>query len=199
MRIVIVGGHGTIGRAVAEKIKGRHDIIIAARQHGDVEVDITDLASIEAMYKKSGKIDAIVSTTGKVHFAPLSSFTAEEWALGLNNKLLGQVQLVTMGIPYLNDGGSFTLTSGIINRDPIRLGASAAMVNGAIDAFVKAAAIELPRGLRINAISPTVLEESMSDYADFFSGFVPVPAEKVACAYVKSIEGAQTGQVYCVN
>jgi NAD(P)-dependent dehydrogenase (short-subunit alcohol dehydrogenase family) len=112
---------------------------------------------------------------------------------------MGQVNLVTVGLIFLNLQGSFTLTSGILSHDPIRFGSSASMVNAAIDGFVKSAAIEMPRGIRINAVSPTVLQESMKQYGDYFSGFEPVPAATVALAYCKSVEGAQTGQVYSVG
>lgn len=199
MRVLIIGGTGTIGQAVAHELSARHDIILAGHQNGDLKVDITNVESIEQMYKKIGSLDAVVSTTGKVYFGELSEMNQAHYAIGLNHKLMGQVNLVTLGLNYLNDGGSFTLTSGIINRDPIKLGTSAAMVNGAIDGFVKAAAIELPRALRINVVSPTVLEESMDKYAEFFRGFLPVPVAKVALAYSKSVEGTQTGQIYCVN
>ena len=199
MRIVIIGGSGTIGQAVANELSPRHEIIIAAKSKGEVLVDISDPVSIDSMYHKISKIDAVIATTGKVHFAPIDAFTPEDWDLGLNNKLMGQVNLVTLGMRYLNDGGSFTLTSGILNRDPIRLGSSASMVNGALDGFVKSAALELPRGLRINIVSPTVLQESMDKYSDFFRGFEPVPVARVALAYTKSVEGRQTGQVYCVE
>lgn len=199
MRVLIIGGTGTIGQAVAHELSARHDIILAGHQNGDLKVDITNVESIEQMYKKIGSLDAVVSTTGKVHFGELSEMNQAHYAIGLNHKLMGQVNLVTLGLNYLNDGGSFTLTSGIINRDPIKLGTSAAMVNGAIDSFVKAAAIKLPRALRINVVSPTVLLESMDKYADFFRGFLPVPVAKVALAYSKSVEGGQTGQVYCVK
>lgn len=198
MRVLIIGGTGTVGQAVAHELSPRHEVIIAAREHGDLRVDIADVQSIETMYKKVGQLDAVISTTGTVHFGVLSEMNPDLYSIGLNNKLMGQVNLVTMGLKNMNDGGSFTLTSGILNRDPIRLGSSAAMVNGAIDGFVKAAAIELPRGLRINVVSPTVLAESMDKYADFFRGFLPVHAADVALAYAKSVEGAQTGQVYCV-
>lgn len=199
MRILIIGGTGTIGQAVVQELSKRHEVIVASQRQSDLCVDITDKKSLEKMYQTVGKVDAVISTTGKVHFGAFSEITEEQYALGLNNKLMGQVNLVSMGLNYLNDQGSFTLTSGIINRDPIRLGSSAAMVNGAIDSFVKAAAIEMPRGLRINAVSPTVLTESMDKYADFFRGFVSVPVGIVAQAYVKSVEGAQTGQIYCVS
>lgn len=199
MRILVIGGTGTIGQAVVNELSFRHEIIIAAHEHGDFRVDISDKQSIEKLFQRVGKIDAVISTTGKVHFGALPEITAEQFALGLNNKLMGQVNLVSVGLKYLNEGGSFTLTSGILNRDPIRLGSSAAMVNGAIDAFVKAAAIELPSGIRINAVSPTVVTEAMDKYADFFRGFVSVPAARVALAYAKSVEGAQTGQIYCVS
>lgn len=199
MRILIIGGTGTIGKAVVNELSLRHEMVIAAHEHGELRVNIEDVKSIENMYRKVGKIDAVISTTGKVQFGELSDMNTDLYTLGLNNKLMGQVNLVLIGLNYIADGGSFTLTSGILNRDPIRLGTSAAMVNGAIDGFVKAASIELSRGLRINAVSPTVLAESMDEYANFFRGFVPVSAVNVAMAYAKSVEGAQTGQVYYVD
>lgn len=198
MRILVIGGTGTIGQSVVSELSLRHKVIIAGYQNGEVRVDIADKNSIERMFQNLGKIDAVISTTGKVHFGPFPEITEEQYALGLNNKLMGQVNLVSIGLNYLNDQGSFTLTSGVLNRDPIRLGSSAAMVNGAIDGFVKAVAIEMPRGIRINTVSPTVVAESMDKYADFFRGFVSIPAATVAQAYVKSVEGAQTGQIYCV-
>lgn len=199
MRILVIGGTGTIGQAVVQELSLRHEIITAGHTQGDFQIDLADAASIKNMYENLGRIDAVISTAGKVHFAPLPEMTPELYAVGLQNKLMGQVNLVSIGLNYLNDGGSFTLTSGILNRDPIPLGSSAAMVNGAIDSFVKAVAIELPRGIRINAVSPTVLAESMHKFTDFFRGFSPVHAEKVALGYVKSVEGAQTGQVYCID
>jgi NAD(P)-dependent dehydrogenase (short-subunit alcohol dehydrogenase family) len=99
----------------------------------------------------------------------------------------------------MNDGGSFTLTSGIIGDEPIRLGASATAVNMALEGFVRGAAIELPRGIRINVVSPTVLTEAMDAYAPYFRGFEPVTAQRAALAYVRSVEGAQTGRMYRVG
>ncbi|MNI69427.1 short chain dehydrogenase [compost metagenome] len=125
--------------------------------------------------------------------------TDEQWQLGLQSKLMGQINLTRAAIPYLNDKGSITLISGILSEEPIHWGVSATTINGAIEHFVKGAACELPRGLRINVVSPTVLEESMGKYADFFPGFVPVPAARVAQAYQKSVLGVQTGQIFRVN
>jgi NAD(P)-dependent dehydrogenase (short-subunit alcohol dehydrogenase family) len=111
---------------------------------------------------------------------------------------MGQVNLVLIGREFVSDGGSFTLTTGLTDSDPIRMGTSTSMVNGAGNAFVMAAAIEMPRGLRINAVSPGVISESMADFGQFFRGFEPVPAARAALAYAKSVEGAQTGRVYRV-
>ncbi|MBS0285834.1 MAG: short chain dehydrogenase [Proteobacteria bacterium] len=199
MKVIIVGGTGTIGKAVVKELSKRHTIIIAAYQHGDIRVDITDNQSIEKMFQSAGKVDAVISTTGKLHFGEFSQMTTENFQLGLNSKLMGQVNLVLKGLPYMNDAGSFTLTSGILSHDPIRFGCSASMVNAALDGFVKGAAIEMPRGIRINVVSPTILEESLPDYGDFFHGFVPVSAAKVALAFSKSVDGLQTGQVYNVS
>lgn len=199
MNILVVGGTGTIGKAVVAELSARHTIVIAGRQSGDVLVDITDNASIENMYKQAGKVEAVVSVAGNVHFGALSQLKAEHFAIGLQSKLMGQINLVLLGLAYVNEGGSFTLTSGILNRDPIIYGAPAAMVNGGLEGFVKSAALEMPKNMRINVISPTVLLESMPKYAPYFRGFMPVAAARVALAYSKSVEGAQTGQVYEVN
>lgn len=199
MRILVVGGSGTIGEAVANELGQRHEIILASRNHSDIKVDITNIDSIKSMYDAVGQVDAVIATTGIVHFGALTSMTAEQCYIGLNSKLMGQVNLVLQGFNHVNDNGSFTLTSGILNRDPIRFASSAAMVNGAIDGFVHGAALDMPRGIRINAVSPTVLQESLNKYAAYFRGYIPVSAAQVALAYSKSVEGAQTGQVYIVG
>ena len=198
MRVLIIGATGIIGEAVVGELGPRHDILTAGRNSGDLRVDITSPESIQAMYKHAGAVDAVVSATGKVKFAPLEAMTAADYEVGLKDKLMGQVNLVLIGRSFLTEGGSFTLTTGVLDHDPIRQGTSASMVNGAVNAFVLAAAIELQRGHRINAVSPGVIEEAMPGYAPFFRGFEPVPAARAALAYAKSVEGAQTGQVYRV-
>jgi len=198
MKILLIGATGALGKAIAAELAPRHEIIRASRK-GDVPVDITNPGSIRALFAKMGMVDAVACAAGNVVFAPLAVLTAEKYAVGLNDKLMGQVNLVLLGQPSVRDGGSFTLISGVLSGDPICAGSSASMVNGAIDAFVRAAAIELPRGLRINSVSPTVFEESMDGYGPFFRGFKPVPVAQAALAFAKSIEGAQTGQTYCVQ
>ncbi len=198
MKIIVIGATGAIGRAISKELSQRHEVIAAGRSHGDIKVDISNVQSIEAMYQEVKNIDAVVLAAGQVHFGQLSDMTEKEYAIGLNSKLMGQVNVVLAGMKYLNDGGSFTLTSGVLSRDPIQYGSSASMVNAALDAFVKSAALELPRGLRVNSVSPTVITESMEEYAAYFRGFESVPAARAALAYSKSVEGLQTGQVYWV-
>lgn len=198
MRIVVVGATGTIGKAVVAALRDRHDIVEVGKRGGQHQVDITDSGSIRALLDKVGRFDALVSAAGKVHFGEFAAMTEAEMAIGLKDKLMGQVNLVLIGRDYANDGGSFTLTSGVLSHDPIRYGASASMVNGAIDCFVRAAAIELPRGLRVNVVSPGVIVESMGLFGEYFRGHEPVPVARVATAYIKSVEGRQTGQVFSV-
>lgn len=199
MRVLIVGAEGTVGKAATRELGRRHEIIKAGRSSGDVKVDLTDEASIRAMFKKLNKLDAIVAASGHTHFGPLSTMTGEQFKKGLLDKLLGQVNLALIGQHHLNDGGSITLTSGVVNRDPIRQGANAAAVDGALDAFVKSAAIEMQRGLRINAVSPGLLEESVKRYEGLFPGHEPVSSARVGLAYAKAVEGALTGQVIIIE
>ena len=198
MMVLVVGASGTIGRAIVEELGQRHEVITAGRSSGELQTDITDSTAIRTMFERAGSVDALVSAPGKVKFAPFENMEAEDYEIGLKDKLMGQVNLVLIGRDYLSDGGSFTLTTGVLDSDPIREGTSASMVNGAINAFVAAAAIEMPRGQRINVVSPGVIEEAMEVYAPFFRGFEPVPAARAALAYAKSVEGAQTGRVYRV-
>ncbi|MCF5723517.1 short chain dehydrogenase [Pseudomonas syringae] len=199
MKILLIGASGTVGSAVKAELAQRHDVISIGRNSGDFQVDISDSASIRALFEQTGTFDALVCAAGSVNFVTLGDMSESDFELGLRDKLMGQVNLLLIGREYANDGASFTFTSGILNRDPIRTGASAALVNGAIDAFVKAAAIELPRGLRVNSVSPTVLEEAMGSYAPYFRGFKPASGADVALAYAKSVEGLQTGQTFIVG
>lgn len=199
MRIIVVGAEGDIGKAACEELGSRHDIIKAGRSRGDVLVDMADRASVDAMYAKTGKVDAVVSTAGDVHFGPLPEFSAETFMTGLRNKVMGQVNLVLAGLDKVVEGGSFTLTSGVLDRDPVRTGAAAATANGALGGFVVGAAIEMPRGLRINVVSPGLLDVSVPRYGQWFPGHEPVSSRRVGFAYAKSVEGAITGQVIIVD
>jgi NAD(P)-dependent dehydrogenase (short-subunit alcohol dehydrogenase family) len=198
MRIVVVGATGTVGKVVVAALQDRHEVVKVGNRGGDLTVDIADGSSIRSMYERIGRFDALVAAVGKVHFGEFAALSGKEVAIGIDNKLMGQVNLVLLGREHVNDGGSFTLTSGVLSHDPIRFGACASLVNGAIDAFVRAAAIELPRGLRINSVSPGLLDESAAALGDYFPGHETVPGARVARAYVKSIEGRLSGQIFHV-
>jgi NAD(P)-dependent dehydrogenase (short-subunit alcohol dehydrogenase family) len=198
MKVLLIGANGTIGQAVAAELGQTHDIIRASRNGADFQVDIGEEQSVARMFAAVGSIDAIVATVGSVHFGPFLEMTTQQFATGLQHKLLGQVRLTLLGHAHLNDGGSVTLTTGVLAREPIRDASNATTVNTALEGFVRAAAIELPRGLRINAVSATVVTESWDLYSNYFAGFEPVPARRVALAYRRSVDGAQTGQIYVV-
>ncbi|HLR67406.1 short chain dehydrogenase [Virgibacillus alimentarius] len=196
MRILIVGASGTIGKEIKKELEKEHEIICAGRNGADVTVDITSPDSIKKMYEQVGKIDAVVNAAGGATFASVSELTPELNEKGIESKLKGQINLVLLGLNNVNDNGSFTLTTGIMMDDPIPQGASAAMANGGVKSFVKASSIEMPRGIRINSVSPNAVEESWERLEPFFLGFEPVPAHRVALAFKKSVCGAQTGQNY---
>ncbi len=199
MKIIVVGATGAIGRCVINEISDKHEIITAGRNSGDLRVDIEDQASVESMYREVGAFDALICASGKAHTGPLSDTTTEQLYFGLHNKLMGQVNLVMQGLKTINSNGSFTLTSGILFDEPSPGFTNAAMANGALNGFVRGAANELPNGVRINIVSPTLLDESVSTLGDYFKGYQTVAGKNVALAYVKSVENLFTGQIFKVG
>ena len=199
MKVIVIGANGAVGKAAVDELSARHEIITVGRSSGDIQADLEDVNSIRAMYQQAGKVDAVVSAIGHGHFGAVHEMTSEQFMKGINHKVLPQVNLVIEGFDFINDGGSFTLTSGVLNRDPIPGGSSAAAANGALDGFVLGAAVDMPRGIRINAVSPEVLEVSRQKYDGFFRGHVHVSSADVGLAYSKAVEGCLNGQVFIVD
>jgi NAD(P)-dependent dehydrogenase (short-subunit alcohol dehydrogenase family) len=204
LRILVIGASGVLGRGIVAELAPRHDIIPAGSKSGDIRIDIADPDSIAAGLKAAGPLDAVACAAGVFNFLPLSEFkpapiAESSYGLGLANKLMGQVNLALCARDHLRDGGSITLITGVLSDAPIAGGSSGSMVGGALEAFVMAAAIEMPRGIRINAVSPGVFEESMASYGPFFRGFDPVPVARAARAFSRSVEGLETGKTYRVR
>jgi len=195
MKVLIVGGDGTIGNKVSGHFSKKHEVIIAGRTSGDVTVDIVDSNSIEAMFATVGAVDAVVCIAGEAKWDAFESLTEDDFHIGLRSKLMGQVNLVRIGRKFVNPGGSFTLSTGILADHPVAMTTSAAMVNGGIHSFVKAACLELKNGQRINVVSSGLVEDAVEKYEAYFPGHNPIPMHKVVNGYVKSVEGAGTGQV----
>ena len=195
MKILIIGGRGTIGKNVSAHLAKKHEVVVAGRTSGDVQVDIADSGSIQAMFTEVGKVDAIVCIAGEAKWGAFAELTEEDYDIGLRSKLMGQVNLARIGQNYLNANGSITLSTGILADYPVQLTASAAMVNGGVHSFVKAAALELRQTCRINVVSAGLVEESVERYDAFFPGHNPIPMRKVVNGYVKSIEGHDTGLI----
>lgn len=195
MKILIIGGKGTIGKKVSAHLSKKHEIISAGRSSGDVTVDIEDSGSIKAMFESTGNFDAIVCIAGEAKWAVFEDLTEDDFYIGLRSKLMGQVNLVRIGQDYLNRGGSFTLTTGILADHPVVMTTSPAMVNGAIHSFVKAAALELKNEIRINVVSSGLVEDAVEKYEAYFPGHNPIPMTKVINGYVRSIEGKRSGEV----
>jgi NAD(P)-dependent dehydrogenase (short-subunit alcohol dehydrogenase family) len=193
MKVVVIGATGTIGKAVVKQLSGRHDVVSVGHNSGDLRVDIASAGSIKSLFDSLGPVDAVVSTAGAAAFKSFEELTDADYALGLANKLMGQVNLVRLGYRSIRDGGSFTLTSGVLSREPMKGSASISMINAGVEGFVRAAALELPRGIRINVVSPPWVQETLDALG--MKGMAGMPAMKVALAYVDGVEGKKTGTV----
>jgi len=194
MKIVLVGAGGTMGSYLSDAFEKDNEVIRVDRSKGDIRVDITSTESIEKMYKAVGAFDALVCTAGPSFVGPWKKLNDATFRNGVEGKMMGQINLVLIGQHYINAGGSFTLISGALTHEPQKNFANAAAANAAVDGFVRAAAIELEKGIRINAVSPTVIENS-PQYFPFFPGEIPVTMKQLEYGFRKSIFGANTGQV----
>ena len=194
MKIIIVGATGTMGKHLTGAFEKEHEIIKVASRGGEIQADITSIRSIEEMYRQAGAFDALISTAGPTYVGAWKKMTDKEFRKGIEGKLMGQINLVLIGQNYIKTKGSFSLISGALAHNPQLNFANASAANGAVEAFVRAAAIELGNGIRINAVSPTVIEDS-PQYFPFFPGDIPVTMEQLEFAFRKSVFGANTGQV----
>ncbi|MDX3905111.1 MAG: short chain dehydrogenase [Pigmentiphaga sp.] len=199
-RVFLIGATGTIGKAVHEMLTARqHEVITGGLQDADIELDLSNPDSVCDAFETLGRADAVISAAGRAAFFPLDAADAaplaeSPYGLGLIDKLMGQVNLALLARHYLNKGGSVTLTSGTTSDDPIIGGSSLSMVNGGLEKWVMAAATEFPAGLRLNAVSPSIVIETPAAQRAAFAGFEQIPASKVALAYVRCLESRITGQ-----
>jgi NAD(P)-dependent dehydrogenase (short-subunit alcohol dehydrogenase family) len=194
-RIIIVGASGTMGQFMANLLENEnHEVIRASRTSPEIKVDTTSPKSIQEMYEKVGAFDALISTAGSTFVGPWKNLNDQTFRVGIEGKLMGQINLVLIGQNYINSNGSFTLISGALTNEPQLNFANASAANGGIEGFVRAAAIELKNGIRINAVSPTVIENS-PQYFPYFPGEIPTTMKQLEYCYKKSLFGAVTGQI----
>ena len=191
MRILIVGASGTIGQAVADRLASGHELVRAARTQGDLRVDISEPGSIRAMYDRLGPVDAVVGCAGSARYGAFETLSDEDFAYSLANKLMGQINLVRLGLASVRDRGSFTITAGVFSQKPAPGVATLAMVNGALESFGRAAALDLSRGIRLNVVSPPWIKETAARAGKH----APLSAADNALAYIHLINGTETGTV----
>ncbi|CAA9351877.1 MAG: Short-chain dehydrogenase [uncultured Gemmatimonadetes bacterium] len=192
MRVLVVGATGTIGQAVVEALGG-HEMIRVGSTSGEVQADISRPESIRELFQSVGEVDAVVSCAGSARFRPLAELGDDDFAFSIANKLMGQVNLVRLGMEHVRDGGSFTLTSGILSQVPMPGSAAISLVNGGLEAFARAAALEAPRGIRVNTVSPPWVSETLAQMGQDPSG--GLPAAVVALAYLASVHEEINGTV----
>jgi NAD(P)-dependent dehydrogenase (short-subunit alcohol dehydrogenase family) len=190
MKVIVVGATGTLGRAVVSALEPAHEVVRASRR-GPVRVDLEDPGSLDALFAAVPDPDAVICCAASGPLVSLESVTDQEFAAGLQGKLLGQAALARRALRHLRDGGSVVLTGGTFAA-PLAGGSLGALVNAGLEGFVRNAAAELPRGLRINVISPGWIRETLEGLG--MDGSDGTPVAEVAAAYVKVIEGAAQGQ-----
>ncbi len=193
MKIIVVGATGTIGAAVAQALAANKHEVVAASRNGAVKVNLDEPASIRALFETVREVDAVVSCAGNAVFKPFADLTDADYELGLRSKLMGQVTLARAAKDQLRDGGSITVTTGLLAMHPMPGSAAISLVNAGLEGFVRAAALEMPRRLRINAVSPGWVKETLVKLR-----MDPAPgmaAADVAKAYVAAVEGSYQGKI----
>lgn len=202
--ILLVGANGVIGRYVHEALRDVHHVVVAGLEppHGpdQVQLDLSDSRAVQRVLHELGPLDAVISTAGRARFGPLAqaapaALDESVYGLGLHDKLMGQVNLALAARAVLRPGGSITLTSGTTSTEPVLGGAGLSLVNGALESWVRAAATEMPNGIRLNVVSPSLVEGTPSAACAAFPGFELVSGRRIALAYQRCLFSGITGQV----
>jgi NAD(P)-dependent dehydrogenase (short-subunit alcohol dehydrogenase family) len=193
MRILLIGATGTIGQAVAAALRPRHDLLLASHSKSDLQIDVADPASIKRLYASVGRLDAVISAAGQARFKPLAQLTDDDFRFSLENKLMGQVNLVRYGFEFVNDRGSFTITGGVLGQSPMIGSGAVSLVNAGLEGFARAAALEAPRSIRVNLVAPPWVSETLKAFGMPLEG--GLSAAQVAQAYVRTVEGTATGEI----
>jgi NAD(P)-dependent dehydrogenase (short-subunit alcohol dehydrogenase family) len=193
MRVLVIGGTGTIGGAVVRLLAAEHDVVTVGGSSGELQVDIASADSIRRLFEQVGRVDAVVSAAGQGAFRPLEQLTDQDFAFSMGHKLMGQVNLVRLGMEHVADGGSFTLTSGVLAQEPMPGSAAISLVNAGLEGFARAAALEAPRNIRVNVVSPPWVSETLTAMGMDPSG--GLAAATVALAYHEAVTGSCTGEV----
>jgi len=196
-KVLVIGATGTIGKGIVEQLSPEYEVIQVGYQDGDFQVDLGDKDSIKALFQKAGSFDALVSAAGLSKFGAFDALTDEDYYLGIHNKMMGQINLVREGLAYITDGGSFTLTSGMLSHSPTPMSVTISMVNSGLEGFTRAAALAMPRGIRINVVSPVFIKETME--AMGMDGKYGMPASQAGIAYKESVESHRNGEVMDVR
>lgn len=201
MRVLIVGSAGLLGREIVKLLSSKHEIIEASRKKANLKADISDRASIVALYNMVGTVDSVICVARDDRFPPPGSSMDDDFSYSVANKLMGEANLVRYGVEHISKGGSVTLTGGTLAQRP-EIGNAAASVNvevrafircAALNLFVRSAALELHGRLRVNAISPGWMTETWTLMGKDPAG--GISAAEVAKAYERSLMEDMTGQV----
>ncbi|MEL7833274.1 short chain dehydrogenase [Fodinibius sp. Rm-B-1B1-1] len=200
MKILLIGGTGTIGSVIAERLQNDDDLITVGHSSGDLQTDITDPDAITSLFEEVANIDAVIVTTGSAPMKPLNELSNNDFLEGVKSKMMGQINVALTALDYLNEGGSITLTTGILSHDPIPQGTVLSTVNNAVNGFVIGSYGEfIQHGIRINAVSPALVEDSAEALGDYFPGHTPAKMEHVANGYIKSLKTCITGQIIDID
>jgi NAD(P)-dependent dehydrogenase (short-subunit alcohol dehydrogenase family) len=193
-KIVVVGATGRLGRVVVGGLND-YEVIRAGRSGPDLKIDALNFESVSDVFASIGTFDGLISCIGGTPFKTFEELTMEDFALGLSKKCFSQLNLAKAAIPYLTENGSITLTSGIIGDEPILAGSCAAAANGALNTCVSTLAAEYAGKLRINIVSPSIIENSVEDYGMLFDGFEPTSKKRIVEAYRRTISAPISGKV----
>jgi len=194
-KIIVVGATGKLGRVVVEGLRKDYEVIRAGRSGPDLKIDAFDFESVSDILASVGPFDGLVCCIGGTPFKTFEELTMDDFAAGLSTKCFSQLNLAKAAIPFLSENGSITLTSGIIGDEPIIAGSCAAAANGALNMCVSTLAAEYAGKLRINVVSPSIIENSVDHYGMLFDGFEPTSNESIIHAYRRTISAPITGRV----
>jgi NAD(P)-dependent dehydrogenase (short-subunit alcohol dehydrogenase family) len=164
--VLIVGASSGIGKAIAEKLSGEHNVFGTYNtnqihepnyHHLDVNSEQVDLSFLP------DELNGLVYCPGSINLKPFHRIKPDEFAHDLQLQTIGAIKVIQAVLPKLKSGnGSIVLFSTVAVQQGFNFHSQVATSKGAIEGLARALAAEFAPTVRVNCIAPSLTDTPLA-------------------------------------